>query len=252
MESSGMMPVIIRRKISLVLCATLFTIFGLQATAAAADDGGSAVATHPIKFQRIYEALVYLSRSKPGIETYYLINGRFPNSDQEAQIASPKQERLENIESAAVGAHGVVTVKFASSPGAPDAWISYVPTYAANYIPTMGPHAANFSWRCESSIQEIEKIAPNCHPASASPEVAATTPAVPPPAPLPPAPAPARTASARRLACEVLKHSIEAKLSAHGVKNYRLEILARSATTANQIVGHCNGGSGKIRYSRGR
>jgi len=194
-----------------------------------------------------------LFRIEPAIETYYLGHGRFPDSTKEAGIGTPKNAQLENIESMVVSDKGVVTVKFATFPGDADAWISYTPTYA----PTVASHGIGFIWRCESGIHEIEKMAPNCQQIVASAKPARAIPVVAPSpttsvaaTSVPIASVPATAVA--RLDCEVLKHSIETRLVAKGVKNYQLDILASSEATTSKIIGHCNGGSGKITYSRSK
>lgn len=53
-------------------------------------------------------------------------------------------------------------------------------------------------------------------------------------------------------ACEELKTEIAAKLDAKGVKNYKLDIVAKDADAGDaKVVGTCEGGSKKILYKRG-
>jgi len=51
--------------------------------------------------------------------------------------------------------------------------------------------------------------------------------------------------------CEELKTEIEAKLSAKGVKNFTLEIVANEAVKDQKVVGSCEGGTKKITYQKG-
>jgi len=51
--------------------------------------------------------------------------------------------------------------------------------------------------------------------------------------------------------CEELKSEIEAKLTAKGVKNFTLEIVAADSVKDEKVVGSCDGGAKKITYKRG-
>lgn len=62
------------------------------------------------------------------------------------------------------------------------------------------------------------------------------------------APAPAKGG---RLACEELKQTIAAKLTAHGVKQYTLEIVDGAQTGDGKVVGQCDGGKSKLVYTKG-
>jgi hypothetical protein len=50
--------------------------------------------------------------------------------------------------------------------------------------------------------------------------------------------------------CEELKSEIEAGLTAKGVKNFVLEILATEQVKNEKVVGSCEGGKKKITYRR--
>lgn len=52
--------------------------------------------------------------------------------------------------------------------------------------------------------------------------------------------------------CNELKSEIEAKLTAKGVQNYSLEIIAAAdeASNGGKIVGSCGGGTQRIAYHR--
>jgi hypothetical protein len=50
--------------------------------------------------------------------------------------------------------------------------------------------------------------------------------------------------------CEELKTEIAAKMDAHGVKDYTLEIVANDQADDKKVVGSCEGGTNKILYSK--
>jgi hypothetical protein len=54
-----------------------------------------------------------------------------------------------------------------------------------------------------------------------------------------------------RKSCEELKNEIDAKLQAKGVQNYTLDIVAADDVGDQQVVGSCDGGQGRIVYTRG-
>ena len=55
---------------------------------------------------------------------------------------------------------------------------------------------------------------------------------------------------AERLECTVLLEQIEDKLQAHGVRHYRLDLVAADETADGKVIGSCNGGTRKIIYTR--
>lgn len=57
-------------------------------------------------------------------------------------------------------------------------------------------------------------------------------------------------ASAERLECSVLLEQIEGKLQAHGVRHYRLEVVATEEQADGKVIGTCNGGTQKVIYTR--
>ncbi|HEY8025012.1 MAG TPA: DUF1161 domain-containing protein [Burkholderiaceae bacterium] len=61
----------------------------------------------------------------------------------------------------------------------------------------------------------------------------------------------AAPATGGRLACDELKQAIAAKLAAHGVKQYTLEIVDAAQTSDGKIVGQCDGGKSKLVYTKG-
>jgi hypothetical protein len=50
--------------------------------------------------------------------------------------------------------------------------------------------------------------------------------------------------------CEVLKDEIAAKITAKGVKDYTLDIVAPQDVGTKRVVGSCEGGTKRIVYSR--
>ena len=50
--------------------------------------------------------------------------------------------------------------------------------------------------------------------------------------------------------CATLKQSIEAKLTEHGVKKFKLDVVDKAQTAEGKIVGSCDGGAHKIVYSK--
>ena len=57
-------------------------------------------------------------------------------------------------------------------------------------------------------------------------------------------------AASAKVSCDDVRASIEAKLSAKGVKKFTLEILPKDQATDLRIVGTCDGGLKKITYKR--
>ncbi len=55
-------------------------------------------------------------------------------------------------------------------------------------------------------------------------------------------------AAAAAKPCAALQAEIEAKLAAHGVKNYELAIAEKGAAAAGKVVGFCEGGAKQIMY----
>lgn len=53
-----------------------------------------------------------------------------------------------------------------------------------------------------------------------------------------------------KLDCASLKQTIEAKMNAHGVKKFKLEIVDSAQTGTGKVVGSCDGGAHKIVYSK--
>jgi hypothetical protein len=53
-----------------------------------------------------------------------------------------------------------------------------------------------------------------------------------------------------KLDCASLKQSIEAKMNAHGVKKFKLDVVDNAQAGAGKIVGSCDGGAHKIIYSK--
>lgn len=50
--------------------------------------------------------------------------------------------------------------------------------------------------------------------------------------------------------CEELKTEIAAKIEAHGVKEYTLDIVPTDQVGDRKVVGSCDGGTKKIVYAR--
>jgi hypothetical protein len=48
-----------------------------------------------------------------------------------------------------------------------------------------------------------------------------------------------------------LKQTIAAKLSAHGVKQYTLEVVEATQAGDGKVVGQCDGGKSKVIYTKG-
>jgi hypothetical protein len=53
-----------------------------------------------------------------------------------------------------------------------------------------------------------------------------------------------------KLDCATLKQSIETKLSTHGVKKFKLDIVESTQVGTAKVVGTCDGGAHKIVYSK--
>ncbi len=51
--------------------------------------------------------------------------------------------------------------------------------------------------------------------------------------------------------CAELKSEIAATMTAKGVKNFQLEIVANEAVKDQKVVGSCEGGKKKITYKKG-
>lgn len=58
-------------------------------------------------------------------------------------------------------------------------------------------------------------------------------------------------AFAAKLSCQKLKEQIAAKIEAHGVKKFYLEVVPKDASAPGKVVGTCDGGAKKIVYRRG-
>jgi len=66
------------------------------------------------------------------------------------------------------------------------------------------------------------------------------------------APAPsAAPASGGKLSCDDLKQTIATKLSAHGVKQYALDVVEAGQAGDGKVVGQCDGGKSKVIYKKG-
>jgi hypothetical protein len=50
--------------------------------------------------------------------------------------------------------------------------------------------------------------------------------------------------------CTALKQSIEAKLTSHGVRQYKLDVVDKAQEAEGKIVGNCDGGTRKIVYAK--
>ncbi len=74
-------------------------------------------------------------------------------------------------------------------------------------------------------------------------------PAAPAAAPTPATPA--TPATGGKLSCDDLKQAIAAKLSAHGVKQYTLEVMEATQAGDGKVVGQCDGGKSKVVYQKG-
>ncbi len=57
--------------------------------------------------------------------------------------------------------------------------------------------------------------------------------------------------SGGKLSCDQLKQDIEAKFAAHGVKQFSLEIVDAAQESSGKILGHCDGGTHKLVYTKG-
>lgn len=51
--------------------------------------------------------------------------------------------------------------------------------------------------------------------------------------------------------CDEVKSQIEAKIKAHGVKAYSLDVVAAADVKEQKVVGSCEGGKKKIVYKKG-
>ena len=50
--------------------------------------------------------------------------------------------------------------------------------------------------------------------------------------------------------CATLKQSVEAKLTAHGVKKFKLDVIDKAQSADGKVVGTCDGGAHKIVYTK--
>jgi hypothetical protein len=50
--------------------------------------------------------------------------------------------------------------------------------------------------------------------------------------------------------CATLKQSVEAKLTAHGVKKFKLDVIDKAQSANGKVVGTCDGGARKIIYTK--
>jgi hypothetical protein len=56
--------------------------------------------------------------------------------------------------------------------------------------------------------------------------------------------------AADKVTCDSLKQSIEEKLTSHGVKNFKLDVVDAAQTGDGKVVGSCDGGAHKIVYTK--
>jgi hypothetical protein len=56
--------------------------------------------------------------------------------------------------------------------------------------------------------------------------------------------------AADKMDCEKLKQSIEEKMTSHGVKNFKLDVVDAAQAGDGKVVGSCDGGAHKIVYSK--
>ena len=57
-------------------------------------------------------------------------------------------------------------------------------------------------------------------------------------------------AHAEKVDCTTLKQSIEEKMTSHGVKNFKLDVVDAAQTGDGKVVGSCDGGAHKIVYTK--
>ena len=57
-------------------------------------------------------------------------------------------------------------------------------------------------------------------------------------------------ASAHAASCDQVQAGIDAKIKAHGVQSYSLDVVAAADVKEQKVVGSCEGGSKKIVYTR--
>jgi hypothetical protein len=56
--------------------------------------------------------------------------------------------------------------------------------------------------------------------------------------------------AADKVSCDTLKQSIEEKMTSHGVKNFKLDVVDAAQTGDAKVVGSCDGGAHKIVYTK--
>ncbi len=56
--------------------------------------------------------------------------------------------------------------------------------------------------------------------------------------------------AADKVDCATLKQSIEDKMTSHGVKNAKLDVVDAAQTGDGKVVGSCDGGAHKIVYTK--
>lgn len=57
-------------------------------------------------------------------------------------------------------------------------------------------------------------------------------------------------AHADKVDCNTLKQSIEEKMTSHGAKNFKLDVVEAAQTGDGKVVGSCDGGARKIVYTK--
>ena len=56
--------------------------------------------------------------------------------------------------------------------------------------------------------------------------------------------------AADKVTCDSLRQSIEDKMTSHGVKNFKLDVVDAAQTGDAKVVGSCDGGAHKIVYTK--
>ena len=57
-------------------------------------------------------------------------------------------------------------------------------------------------------------------------------------------------AYADKVDCNTLKQSIEEKMTSHGAKNFKLDVVDAAQAGDGKVVGSCDGGTHKIVYTK--
>ncbi|WP_165794982.1 DUF1161 domain-containing protein [Solimicrobium silvestre] len=200
------------------------------------------------KFKRISYGLMEFSRYKVAVTEFFLVNAKFPSSNKQIGMPAAEKFRSDMIDSVNIESEGVIAINFLDFPTIPHAWIHLVPAVT---------ETGQMHWHCVSNIPDIGRTAPDCDydqnplQTAVNSEADASikaTPALMSNLVIKSAIPEELNASASILSCAALQHTIEEKLLAKGIKNFKLNIVEKSHSSTAMNVGRCDGGKRKIIY----